>query len=293
MKKISLLVFSAVMLFISGNVFAQVVEEEENTSNWDSFYEPTNNNKAKKPFVYPYVRDADVVWQQRVWRLVDFREKMNQPFYYPVDAETDNQGRANLFTVIDRALTEGLIKVYEDDEFKVEANWEKLRAGAGKSQLQTFYRPSDDLDGEDISYDSLVTSGMAPEDVKSMRIKEDWYVDKQRSVRDVRIIGFSLVTAITREDGSSSPYPLGWIRYNDPAVRNLLANSEMYNPRNDVQRLSYDDVFVKRLFTSYITRTTNTYNRQISAYLTGLDALFESDAIEEEIFNREQDMWEY
>ena len=67
----------------------------------------------------------------------------------------------------------------------------------------------------------------------------------------------------------------------------------MYNPRNDVQQISYDDVFVKRLFTSYVLRTSNVYNRRIADYLTGLDALLESEAIEEEIFNREQDMWEY
>ena len=34
-------------------------------------------------------------------------------------------------------------------------------------------------------------------------------------------------------------------------------------------------------------------NRPISAYLTGTDAILESQAIEEEIFDIESDMWEY
>ncbi len=303
MKKISLLVLSAFIFFLNGNLFAQVIDEDEETSNWDSFYERSNNNRAKKPFAYPYVRAADVVWQQRVWRTVDFREKMNQPFYFPRPSD-DNpgegaglQGRANLFTVLDRALKDGTIKCYADDEFKVEISYDSVMSWFRKSHLERkFIDNIDDPDGEQIETDVEVFEEFKEDEVQSMRIKEDWYVDKQRSVRDVRIIGFCLVGKVQEGQGDAAEMknrPMGWIRYNDPAVRNLLANSEMYNPRNDVQQISYDDVFVKRLFSSYVTRTSNTYNRQISGYLSGLDALLESDLIEEEIFNREQDMWEY
>lgn len=289
MKKTSLLVLSAMMLFFSNNIFAQVVDDEENSNeNLDSFYELSNNNKVKKPFVYPYVRSADVTWKQRVWRVVDFREKMNQPFYYPIE---EDQGRVNLFTVIDRAIKDGTIKVYETDEFKTEADYNKILQGAGETKTITKYET--DLDGMETEKDEQIFQAMDPIDVKSMRIKEDWYVDKQRSVRDVRILGFSLIYMKQRDDEAPQTYPLGWIRYNDPAVRNLLANSEVFNPKNDVERRSYDDVFVKRLFTSYVIRTSDTYDRSISDYLTGFDALYESQNIEEDIFNREQDMWEY
>lgn len=48
MKKTSLLVLSAMMLFFSNNIFAQVVDDEENSNeNLDSFYELSNNNKVK------------------------------------------------------------------------------------------------------------------------------------------------------------------------------------------------------------------------------------------------------
>ena len=302
MKRTSLLVLSAIMLFVSGNLFAQVVEEEESNENLDSFYEISNSNRTKKPFVYPYVRDADVVWKQRVWRLVDFREKMNQPFYYPREEDAGDvnygaQGRANLFTVLDRALRAGEIKCYKDDEFKEEEDYADLfqRLG-GVETVQIEETNPDDPDGLWGTYtkDSTIFTPVRADNIKKMRIKEDWYVDKQRSVRDVRIIAFALVYDRPNANGEgTSENTLGWIRYNDPAVRNLLANAEMYNPRNDVQQISYDDVFVKRLFTSYVLRTSNVYNRRIADYLTGLDALLESEAIEEEIFNREQDMWEY
>jgi gliding motility associated protien GldN len=295
MKKMSLLVFSAIMLFVGSEVFAQVVEDTQEDTIYNSFYQPENVNKARKPFVYPYVRDADVVWRQRVWRLIDFREKMNQSFYFPRPGDENEvglQGRANLFSVIDKALRNGDIVCYEDDEFKKELNYVEFYKTMGTTQTITNYVT--DADGYDIEVDSTIYAEMNPEDVKRLRLKEDWYVDKQRSVRDVRIIGFAFEYDRPNPTGEgTSVIPLGWIRYNDPAVRNLLANAEMYNPRNDAHQITYDDAFVKRLFTSYITRTSNMQNRRVGDYLTGLDALFESDAIEEEIFNREQDMWEY
>lgn len=292
MKRTSLLILSAICLLCNFNCFAQVVEEEEateKTENFDSFYERQADRKAKKPFVYPYVRDADIVWQHRVWRVVDFREKLNQVFYYPIE---EDQGRQNFFTIINNAIKDGTIKVYEDDEFKKELDYEKHIAGAGSTT--TIELTSTDLDGMETTRDSTVSIAMKPEDVKSLRIKEDWYIDKQRSVQDVRIMGFALIYMKDRGDGSApQPYPLGWIRFNEPAVRNLLANSEVYNPQNDVERRSYDDLFVKRMFASYVIRETNTQDRSVSDYLTGFDALYQSDEIEDNIFNIEQDMWEY
>ena len=48
----------------------------------------------RKPAPLPVVREADVIWSKTVWRIVDFREKANQHFYYPV---ADMQGR---FTIV-------------------------------------------------------------------------------------------------------------------------------------------------------------------------------------------------
>ena len=56
---------------------------------------------------------------------------------------------------------------------------------------------------------------------------------------------------------------------------------------------TYDDVFIQRRFDSYVTRETNRQNRAIAAYLTGEDAIIQSQLIEDKIFDIESDMWEY
>ena len=77
------------------------------------------------------------------------------------------------------------------------------------------------------------------------------------------------------------------------SVRQVLVNANAFDENNDIIERSYDDVFIQRYFDSYVTRESNNYNRTISDYLTGEDAILESQMIEEIIFDIESDMWEY
>lgn len=287
MKRIEVILLG-LFLFLSPSVFAQVVDEPEDNS--DGFYtkesEVIENNK--KAFDFPYVREADVVWAHRVWRVIDFKEKINQVFYYPLGIDPKNQGRRNLYNVLDIALKEGRIRAFEDDMFSKEiTDWEGWKASFATKSTTTVWE--EDIDGNQQEVEKEITVGEIREDeALFLRIKEDWFIDRSRSVEDVRIIAFTLV--IQQEKG---PVALGWIRYNDPEVRELLANSEVYNMDNDRARRSYDDIFRKRLFSSYIIRESNDFNRNIEQYATGIDAMMESQRIEDYLFEMEEDMWEY
>lgn len=291
MKRIEVILLG-LFLFLSPSVFAQVVDEPEDNS--DGFYtkeaEVIENNK--KAFDFPYVREADVVWAHRVWRVIDFNEKINQVFYYPIGLEPANQGRMNLYNILDQALIEGRIRGFEDDMFSKEVNWAEMKALLGGTEIVSDWKT--DLDGNEIEVIDTNVRELRDEDVKMMRIKEDWFIDKNRSVEDVRIIGFALIYMQQKEEGTPpTPQPLAWIRYNDPEVRELLANSEVYNMDNDRARRSYDDIFRKRLFSSYIMRESNDFNRRIEDYVSGIDAMMESQRIEDYLFEMEEDMWEY
>ena len=290
MKRIEVILLG-LFLFLSPSLFAQVVDEPEDNS--DGFYtkeaEVIENNK--KAFDFPYVREADVVWAHRVWRVIDFKEKINQVFYYPV---VSDQGRKNLYTILDEALTEGRIRGFEDDMFSKEVNWVERKAAFGGFEIVP--RPETNIDGDEVFVDDTIPTSLSTEDVTMMRIKEDWFIDKNRSVEDVRIIGFALIYMQQKGEGEEESFvanELAWIRYNDPEVRELLANAEVYNMDNDRARRSYDDIFRKRIFSSYIMRESNDFNRRIEDYSTGIDALMESQRIEDYLFEMEEDMWEY
>ncbi len=110
---------------------------------------------------------------------------------------------------------------------------------------------------------------------------------------DVRILGICPLIQVRDENNELKPgfQPMFWIYF--PEARSLFARTELYNPKNDSERRTFDDIFWKRYFSSYIIQESNTYNRKISAYKTGLDALLEAEKIKDNIFLMEHDLWEF
>ena len=56
-------------------------------------------------------------------------------------------------------------------------------------------------------------------------------------------------------------------------------------------RMSFDDLFWKRQFESYIVKESNVYDRTINPNWDGIDALLESEKIKKEMFIMEHDLW--
>ena len=96
-----------------------------------------------------------------------------------------------------------------------------------------------------------------PKDIIRYDIKEDWFFDKQRSMLDVRIIGICPV--VYNENSITGAIngvkPLFWLYF--PECRFVFQNFFVYNPENDAQRMSFDDLFWKRDFSSYIIKESN------------------------------------
>ena len=58
--------------------------------------------------------------------------------------------------------------------------------------------------------------------------------------------------------------------------------------------MSWDDLFERRFFSSFIVKTSNSLDQTIDDYtLDKLDALYESEEQKEKIFNFEHDLWSY
>ena len=131
--------------------------------------------------------------------------------------------------------------------------------------------------------------------VMRWRIKEEIFFDKKRSSMSTRIIGLCPVIMDYKDplNGTLSPEKeLFWIYY--PDWRDIFSRTIVVNlTKNDAQKRSYLDLFEKRMFGSTITMESNIMNRTIRDYSVGVNAVLESERIKSEIFNIEQDMWEY
>ena len=246
---------------------------------------------------YQHVREADVMWSTKIERVIDLREKMNQVFYYPLRPINDRQ---NLIDVLVQAIKEGTITAYgnasNDDEFQSPMSPSEVEnIGLNQLGLQpVFVEEIEDPETGDAILDTTYNDfSDYSHDVKKYRVKEEWFFDKQRSVMEVRIIGICPVIDRRDEDGIyTGETSLFWVYF--PEARKILSKSEVFNHRkNDAARLTYDDIFHKRFFSSRIVKESNKYDRKISEYKEGIDALLESEKIKEEIFNLEHDLWEY
>jgi hypothetical protein len=74
----------------------------------------------------------------------------------------------------------------------------------------------------------------------------------------------------------------------------VLKNNQAFNlVKNEGENKTFEDIFMKRMFSSTIIKEGNVYDRSIDQYMVGLDALLEAQNIKNEIFNFEHDLWEY
>jgi len=138
----------------------------------------------------------------------------------------------------------------------------------------------------------IVPNELNPEDVRRYRLKEDWFFDSESSTLQVRILGIAPLKEVYDEnDNFLYEQPLFWAYY--PDLREMLARKETFNPFNDAVRMSWEDIFEMRYFSSYIYKESNVYDRRIKDYKTGLDILVEADKIKQEILNFEHDLWSY
>lgn len=285
MKKIVVLISLVVLIGgLSISTMAQILDSPPRDGVYDKMHV-----LEKSPVAYAYVREADIMWEKRIWRVIDMREKINQPFYYP---ETPHNQWRSLMQVLMDALKEGSITAYDatlpTDEFIVPLTYQELMSTMERTDTVTLQRPYPPYN----PYDTVISVTFNPSDVKKFRIKEDWFFDKQRSVMDVRVLGICPVVDDFDEYGEFRGYkPLFWIYF--PEARQVLAKAEVFNRRNSANRLTYDDVFWKRMFGSYVYKEDNVYDRKIADYATGMDALYEAERVKTELFEFEHDLWEY
>jgi gliding motility associated protien GldN len=262
---------------------AQAIEEEYESETithekvLDGIYEE-NLMASTPPLKYDNIREADVFWEKRIWRVLDVREKMNKSFVYP---------EKPFINIILEAAQNGDISVYMDEKFTMPVSKEESKnIGVSVDTTEVF-------DPETFESKLVVTRNMLNwEDVKRFRLKEVWFFDEETSTMQVRILGIAPLREVYDDNGNFKyEQPMFWAYY--PQLRNTLASQEAFNPSNDASRMSWEDIMEMRYFSSYIYKESNVYDRRLQDYLSGVDLLLEADKIKNEIFNFEHDVWSF
>ncbi len=281
-----LLITVSTLLF-AGTLLAQVPVTESGTPLEDIYIDGVVKRTLveEAPVIeYDHVREADVVWERRVWRLVDTREKMNIAFRSPLQP---------FFTILREVAESGDAAVFKDEYFKEPLTIDEIDAKLNRIDTTVVWDP--DTYEEKVQ---VVRNEINWEDIKQFRMKEVWYFDKELSSFKARILGIGPILQSIDPDTGEFKYQevLFWMYY--PEARYALARYRVQNGNNDIAPMSWYDLFESRFFASYILKISNPLDLRVQDVYygyerEGIDRLLESDKIKAELFNFEHDLWEY
>jgi gliding motility associated protien GldN len=255
-------------------------------------------NKSRTPLPYENLREDDAFYRERIWREIDIREKMNLPFRYK--AEDDN-GNQRFINILIKSIRKGEVTAFDatiDDRFTTplasDSLAKRLFGSAKTLQVPDYAKDPDGSKG--IMKDSLITNEFNPDDVVKFRIKEEWVFDKESSKMFIRILGIAPIKKYVDDNTGAvlGEGPIFWIWY--PDLRPVLARYEVYNGKNFGARMSWEELFESRYFSSYIVKSTmdNPYDMNIRDYIKDpILRLLESENIKNKIQNFEMDVWSY
>lgn len=221
---------------------------------------------------YAPLREADVMWERRVWRNIDLNDPSNSLFTVP--QEKGLRACMSLFDVLRHAMIgEGGITAYSPDADGEDGGFRKPLTDAALADLRA------------------VLDTLPMNMVEGFRIKEDWIFEKSRSVMEVRIIGLAPMVKVFGPEGEFRGHrPLFWLYY--PECR-LLLSRWAATVDTEGKRLSFEHLFAKRRFSGAILKVSNMHDRAVTGHVTGLDALLHSTGLREQLLEMGFDLWHY
>lgn len=284
----NIVLFIAVIQFLIGAITVNAQQSIFQPGDYkDGIYD--KENAVNRRFIpYTYLREGDVIWEKRVWRTVDIREKINQTLYFPIEP---NVSRISILQLLVKYILSGQIIAFNDEEFLIPYEKSVIRDKMVQTS-DSVESPQYTESGEEyfVKVPGAVDSTWIYRNFLEMTIKEDWFFDKQKSSLEVRIIGLGFNASIVGKE-DIGPVPVFYVYF--PACRPFFAKHEVFNTKNDSERRTFEDIFWKRQFSSTVYKESNVYDRRIDQYSRGIDALLESDRVKTDIFRFEHDLWQF
>lgn len=289
---------STALLFMGGVAFGQndpassFSSYDGVTKDWkpslvrDGVYDRVQH--INTPLLPQNVRENDLMYKKRIWREIDIREKQNMAFRYPGD---DYTGGGQFIEIILDAVSKGKIKAYSnmDDRFTTALTKEQI-IDMLVGQPDTTWVTDPETQQEKMV---IKRREFNPDVVTKYRLKEEWYIDRNIGRMQKQIIGIAPFKDIYNDDGSfRASQAVFWLYY--PEITSMLAQYEVFNPDNDVARMSWYEFFEGRYFASRIIKASNPFDYSFKEKGMGnLEALYEGQKVTEMLFNKEHDLWVY
>jgi len=258
-------------------------------------------------------RADDVVWSRIVYRVIDLRDKQNFQIYFPTRPNDEYKSLFRL--MLDAISSKGKkpLTAYMRSEREIKPLFTQEYELKGQA-LSNVFAFSDDstevsinpekniIQFDSISNQSNVDNTYYKDYVRNQYkflIQEIVFFDKHTS----RV--YSKIMAIAPLYGAS-PYNkekvdswkyfqqsiLCWFVFDE--LRPYLAKQYVIPNGNETQRLTYDEFFAQKLYSSYLLGDSNMLNKMLLQYVQDPDKIRkEQKRIETEILNAEQDLWEY
>ena len=255
--------FSILSLFccLSLPAFSQMEEEmteasnPEDTSGYLDDIVERKILQEQRFLAYEPIREADILWSKRIWRVIDVREKMNIGFMYP---------NRPFFKILLDGIQNGDIAIFDTDEFKKKVTGEDLDKMLHSVDTQSVW------DAETYQEEvRIIKNDLDYTNIKTFRVKEIWYFDKESSRLNCRILGIAPIQEKKNAETGEVEYslPMFWIYY--PEARKYLTKEMVFNDRNDSAPGSWADLFDSRFFSSYIFKQSNVQDMRLPDLFTG------------------------
>ena len=263
------------------DIITEATDVQDDIEIIDGVVEPTLIYETR---LLPYapVREADVPWQRRLWRIIETREKFNLPFRYPPQP---------FITILIDGVASGDLVPFEMDDFKDQMTKEAVDNKLFSVDTVKVIDP--------VTYETnikVTRSDMDPMTINKYRIKEIWFFDEATSRLKNRILGIAPIKA-EFDDAGNFKYegPMFWVYY--PQAREYLSKHKAFVEGNDAAPMTWENMFELRKFSSYIIKESNVYDNRLEdfTYLSEnpIELLYESQNIKMELFNFEHDLWSY
>ena len=275
--------------------------------------------EASDSIVTVFHRTDDVVWSRVVYRIIDMRFKQNYQLYTPVSS--DDPVYSSLFRTILRGIENGLpiyrkspmtgdIKPYFNVPAVTKFEIPPLLKTQGYDEAIVVDSTESDISKSNymlLNYDSVADQwtfkayaydDFARNTIKYM-IQEVIFFDKHYSRLYSKILAIAPMNPDNYQRNDETTVMdalygqiLFWVPFD--ALRPYMAQQYVTPRGNDNKRITFDDFFIQKMYSSYLVGINNVYNKmipQVADTYEGMQA--EQRRIENELLTVEQDLWAY